>query len=142
MSGARKITVDGQEYRWRHSNNREGDELLSIWVEGNRRAILLVRFVHPASPHPDFLEGFAGPVRRSGFLACGVRVYNLHRPALVASLIRLVAGAHAWEPRGRAPLTLDGFALLREHGSAIAHETCNDRWLELATPAARAPRRG
>jgi hypothetical protein len=65
MSGARKITVDGQEYRWRHGN-RGFDERVSIWVEAHQSSVLMVRFDEPASPHPDYLEGF--------FWGYGVRV--------------------------------------------------------------------
>ena len=132
MSGARKITVDGQEYRWRHSNCGI-DERVSIWVEGNHRAILLLRFVYPTSPHPDFLEGFGHGVRLSGHVECGVRVYKLHRPAVAACLIRLAHKAYAWNPLGGRSLTLDGFALLREHGSQIAYQKYGVHGHELAT---------
>lgn len=132
MSGARKITVDGQEYRWRHGN-RGFDERVSIWVEAHQSSVLMVRFDEPASPHPDYLEGFGYGVRISGHVECGVRSYKLHRPAVVASLIRVAHEAHAWSPLGGPSLTLDGFALLREHGSQIAHQRRGVPLEELAT---------
>jgi hypothetical protein len=61
-----------------------------------------------------------------------VRVYNLNRPAVVAGLIR-IARARGWAPLGRRPLSLDGFALLREHAAELQHEPLRDPWLELAT---------
>jgi hypothetical protein len=131
MSTHRVIVVDGQEYRWRHGQNRDGDEVVSIWVDGHRRAIVLIRFNHPSARHPDFLEGFTY-IRQVGIVECGLRAYNLNRPAVVADLIR-VAQTHGWIPLGRRPLTLDGFALLREHATQLTHEPMHDPWLELAT---------
>jgi hypothetical protein len=131
MSNHRTIVVDGQEYRWRHSSNRDGDELVCAWIDGHRRAIVLIRFNHLASGHPDFLEGF-GYIRQVGIVECGVRAYNLNRPAVAADLIRL-AQTLGWAPLGDRLLTLDGFALLREHATQLTHELLYDPWLELAT---------
>lgn len=123
MASSRKIVVDGQEYHWRASRADA-----RVWIDRHGPAILRTRFVE-ADPGPDFgqrLDGFA-----DGWLASGIRAYNLHRPAMIAALTRaaLVSG---WDPRGRAPFDLDGFALLRTDPATFPGESFTDPLLERA----------
>ena len=124
----RKLVVDKLDYRWARRRSRHvcDRELVSVWAEGHRRAILQVEFSPSRDrDHRQYLD------MANGWIGADLRVYNLNRPAMVAALI---ADAHTcgWDPLGQHPRTVDGFARVRARPAAFPHEPIAEPWWELA----------
>jgi hypothetical protein len=116
----RRLTLEGRTFLWRRLHThapagaaaRDCAERVVVFLEGAKRGPLELFFREDAS----WKVGY--PQSGALFRAEPLRVYDLHRPKVIAALVRHALGV-GWAPEtARAPFMVqDGLAFLEAAGA-------------------------